>query len=55
MRIFLITDNFWWFNKLISLFEGFQSCYEVTFFCSKSSVHLFKEEIGNQNINVIDI
>lgn len=45
MKIFLMTDNLWWFEKAFSYFSC--SKHEVSFFCSPSSETIFSNELSS--------
>jgi dTDP-4-amino-4,6-dideoxyglucose formyltransferase len=53
MKIFLITDNKWWFKKAKQLFN--HSKYDITFYCSPSSSEMFKYEIENSEIKMLKL
>lgn len=53
MKIFLITDNLWWFNKASLLFK--EKMVNIKFFCSPSSTDLFEQELNNSLISTLDV
>ncbi len=53
MNIFVLTDNLVWFERAQDIF--LKNGYKVDFYCSPKGSHLFKEEIEQKKIKVIDL
>lgn len=48
MKIFLMTDNVWWFKKAFSYFSLYE--HNISFFCSPSSELIFSKELDRGEI-----
>lgn len=53
MKVFVVTDNKWWFEKSKIIFN--EQGVKVKYFCSKLGKNLFEAELANKDIEIINL